>query len=59
MKEKSYQSITKALKIQFHEINQFNCKVGISLNFNFERYIGAPLHGGLPFRKTLLQQEVA
>ena len=28
-------------------------------DFNFDRYIGAPLHGGLPFRKTLLQKEVA
>ncbi|WP_234966074.1 hypothetical protein [Acinetobacter johnsonii] len=59
MKEKSYQSITNALKIKFHEINKFNSKVGISSDFNFDRYIGAPLHGGLPFRKTLLQKEVA
>ncbi|KAA8733736.1 GNAT family N-acetyltransferase [Acinetobacter qingfengensis] len=28
-------------------------------DFNFEKYIGAPLHGGLPFRKILKQEEIA
>ncbi|MFU8926695.1 GNAT family N-acetyltransferase [Acinetobacter puyangensis] len=29
----------------------------LTADFNFEKYVGAPLHGGLPFRKTLKQVE--
>lgn len=28
-------------------------------DFNFDEYIGAPLHGGLPFRKSLKREEIA
>lgn len=31
----------------------------VTPDFNFEKYIVAPWHGGLPFRKTLKQREIA